>query len=106
MTEETRKSEADLAEEYNQTHDISGFDEGAAEPVEVRRNVTISVRFSEDEIAELRRRADELGVRVTALIRTAALENAHPRDWTLVWQMTTGLEEKVHELAELVSRRP
>jgi hypothetical protein len=67
------EDEARLARSYDETRDLSGFDEGLSEPVEVRRNVTISVRFSEDEIAALRDQANEAGLKVTALIRAAAL---------------------------------
>ena len=45
--------EAEFAPEYQNSRDLSAF-ETDAEPVEVRRNVTISVRFSDDEIAQLR----------------------------------------------------
>lgn len=73
-------TEAELAGYYDQTRDVSEFDESAAYPVEVRRNVTISVRFSEEEIATLRGRAEAAGVKVTAYIRAAALQQAAPLD--------------------------
>lgn len=75
-----REHEAALAEAYQDSHDLSGFDEDAAEPVEVRRNVTISVRFSDEEIAVLRERAESADVKVTAYIRAAALQQAVPLD--------------------------
>lgn len=73
-------SEAALADLYDQTHDVSEFDESAAYPAEVRRNVTISVRFSEEEIAALRREAEAAGIKVTAYIRAAALQAGAPVD--------------------------
>jgi predicted DNA-binding protein len=66
--------EAELARAYQNSRDLSAF-ETDAEPVEVRRNVTISVRFSDDEIARLRAMAEQTGMKVTAYIRTAALEH-------------------------------
>ena len=66
--------EAEFAREYQNSRDLSAF-ETDAEPVEVRRNVTISVRFSDDEIAQLRAMAEQTGMKVTAYIRTAALEH-------------------------------
>jgi len=66
--------EAELAREYQNFRDLSAF-ETDAEPVEVRRNVTISVRFSDDEIARLRAMAEQTGMKVTAYIRAAALEH-------------------------------
>lgn len=67
------KTEAELADMYNETRDVVGFVD-SPEPVEVRRGVTISVRFSDDEMQALRARATEAGVKVTAFIRSAALE--------------------------------
>ena len=66
--------EAELARAYQNSRDLSAF-ETDAEPVEVRRNVTISVRFSDDEIARLRAMAEQTGMKVTADIRPAALEH-------------------------------
>ena len=81
MAKSTRAvSEAELARHYDQTRDLSGFEGGAEEQAEVRRNVTISVRFSEEEIATLRSKADTAGEKVTAYIRSAALEQASPLD--------------------------
>jgi hypothetical protein len=71
---------AELAEHYDRTRDMSEFDEAAAYPVEVRRSVTISVRFSEDEIAQLRRAAEAAGLKLTAYIRAAALQAGSPVD--------------------------
>jgi uncharacterized protein (DUF1778 family) len=95
------KTEAELAEHYNETSDVSDF-EGTAEPVEVRRDVTISVRFSEDEIAALRERADIAGTRVTAFIRAAALEAEHPVDRAAVARLATAVEQQAHQLRKAV----
>lgn len=76
MSDTAQMSERELAEYYNRTEDLSGFDEAAAEPVQVRRDVTISVRFSADEIERVRAAADGSGEKVTAWIRAAALNAA------------------------------
>ncbi len=60
----TNKANAELADYYNDTEDLSGFDDANAVPVTVKRSVTISVRFSDKEIAELRARAEQAGVKV------------------------------------------
>ncbi|MFP5252924.1 MAG: plasmid mobilization protein [Actinomycetes bacterium] len=73
-------TEAELASYYDRTHDLSEFEGGEEFPVEIRRNVTISVRFSEEEMALLRARAEEAGEKVTAYIRAAALQQAAPLD--------------------------
>lgn len=74
------RPEVELAKDYDQTRDLTGFDGVPAEPVEVRRNVTISVRFSAEEIEVLRHRAREAGAKVTAYIRAAALQQDAPVD--------------------------
>jgi hypothetical protein len=48
--------------------------------VEVRRNVTISVRFSDREIAQVREMAEQAGMKVAAYIRAAALQRGLPVD--------------------------
>ncbi len=90
-------TEAELADYYDQTHDLSEFDEDDAYPTEVRRNVTISVRFSEEEIARLRAQADALGMKVTALIRSAALE-----DRESVLRALKQLEKQTQRLGSLI----
>lgn len=81
MSKSTRAvTEAELATQYEETRDLSGFEGGSVEPVEVRRSVTISVRFSDEEIALLRERAEGTGTKVTAYIRAAALQQAAPVD--------------------------
>lgn len=102
MTE--AKSEAELAAYYNETKDLSEFDLEHPEPVTVRRAVTISVRFSDDEIAALRKRADAAGVKVTSFIRAAALEATAPVDRAALSELARGLEQDAHRVVELVAR--
>ena len=100
MSDKTKgMTEAQLADYYDQTHDVSEFDEDAVYPSEVRRNVTISVRFSEEEIVRLRAQADALGMKVTALIRSAALE-----DRESVLRALTQLEKQAQQLGLLIRR--
>lgn len=97
-------TEAELADYYNRTEDVSDFDLSDPEPVTIRRNVTISVRFSEQEIAALRSRADEAGVKVTSYIRAAALEASDPVDRATLSQLARDLEQRAHDVAALVDR--
>lgn len=97
------KSEADLAAHYNQTRDLSGFDLENGEPISVRRSVTISVRFSEEEIARLRARAEQSGVKVTSFIRAAALEATSPVDRAALGELARELEKRAHDVAEYVA---
>ena len=97
-------SEAELADYYNETKDLSEFDLEHPEPVTVRRSVTISVRFSDEEIAELRARAEQAGVKVTSFIRAAALEAASPVDRVALGELARDLEQRAHQVAEFVAR--
>lgn len=98
MSDKTKgMTEAELAKYYDQTHDVSEFDDDAAYPVEVRRSVTISVRFSEEEIARLRTQAEAVGMKVTAFIRAAALAD---RDTVL--RALKQLEQDAQRLGTLI----
>jgi len=102
MTKEM--SEAELAEYYNRTRASSDFDDGEEVPITVKRNVTISVRFSDEEIAELRARAEQAGVKVTSFIRAAALEAASPVDRVALGELARDLGQRAHQVAEFVAR--
>ena len=66
--------------------------------------MTISVRFSVEEIAELRAQAEEAGVKVTSFIRAAALEASSPVDRVALSDLARDLEQRAHQVAELVAR--
>ena len=97
-------TEAELADHYNHTQDTSDFDERQEVQISVKRSVTISVRFSDMEIAELRARADLAGVKVTSFIRSAALEAASPVDRAALGELARDLEQRAHQVAEFVVR--
>jgi len=99
-----KMKEIELAEYYNITGDLSEFEGTPTEKVEVgRREVTISVRFSAEEIEALRRRADAANMKVTRFIRAAALEAEHPIDREAVAALAAGVEAQVHQLRAAVS---
>ena len=103
IMEKKQMSEAELADYYNRTGDLSEFEGAGTEPVEIgRRDVTISVRFSADEIDALRRCADAAGLKVTAFIRSAALEADRPLDREAIATLAAGVEAQVHQLREAV----
>jgi hypothetical protein len=104
MSDRTQRvSEPELAEYYNRTHDVSEFDESAELPVEVRRNVTISVRFTQEEIETLRRDADAAGVKVTAYIRAAALQASSPVDRKRLQAALRAVVEDVSRVERLLT---
>lgn len=99
-----KMTEAEMAEYYNATGDLSEFEGTPTEKVEIgRREVTISVRFSAEEIEALRRRADAANMKVTRFIRAAALEAEHPIDREAVAALAAGVEAQVHQLRVAVS---
>lgn len=72
-------NEAELADYYDRTHDLSGFDLEHPEPItgpRRRLDVTISVRFSPEEIDLLRAEAERADLKITTFIRTLALQHA------------------------------
>jgi hypothetical protein len=76
-------NDADLAEYYNSTHDVSEFEggevvESSAPPQPETRSVTISVRFSPSELAEVEKLAHAAGMRLTTFIRETALTAEDP----------------------------
>lgn len=99
-----KMTEAELAEYYNETEDISEFDLEHPEPVTIRRNVTISVRFSPEELEDLRARAEGAGVKVTSFIRAAALEATSPVDRAALGELARELERRAHDVATMVGR--
>ncbi|MGH3500405.1 MAG: plasmid mobilization protein [Nocardioidaceae bacterium] len=99
-------TEAELAKHYEETRDLSSFEGGTAEPVEVRRNVTISVRFSDEEIALLRSRAAAAGAKVTAYIRAAALQQAAPLDRLQLLHALEAASADVARAEELLRTTP
>lgn len=75
-------TDAELAAYYDSTHDLSEFEGGEVvelpKTVPETRSVTISVRFSPSELAELEQLAKGADMRVTAFIRAAALAAEEP----------------------------
>lgn len=77
-------TDAELAEYYNSTHDLAEFDGGETvtpaphDTMSQTRSVTLSVRLSPSELAELEERAVAAGMPVTTYIRAAALAAEEP----------------------------
>ena len=99
-----KMTEAELADDYNESKNLSEFDEVNAVSLTVKRSVTISVRFSDEEIQQLRARAERVGVKVTSFIRAAALEATSPVDRAALRELARDLEQRAHRVAELAAR--
>ncbi|MFT4085163.1 MAG: hypothetical protein QM638_21490 [Nocardioides sp.] len=97
------RADAKVAANYNETQDLTDFDPAESEPITIKRNVTISVRFSEEEITELRARAEQTSVKVTSFIRTAALEATRPIDRTALADLVRDLEQRAHQIVEFAA---
>jgi hypothetical protein len=103
MSETQGMTEAELAEYYDRSHDFSEFDQSGSFPVEVTRDVTISVRFSAEEIQALRREAEAAGVKVTAYIRAGALQASSPVDRRRLQEALRAVSEDVAQVQRLLT---
>lgn len=94
-------SDAELADYYNSTHDLSEFDGGEVVTTTPQahpesRSVTISVRFSPSELATIEELASAADMRLTAFIRAAALASEEPPiDRAEVLDLLTALRESL-----------
>lgn len=96
-------SEAALADYYDAQHDTSGF--GDPQPVQrpERLDITISVRFTPAEIADVRARAQAAGMKPTAYIRRCALEREEaPLDRTGLVRALDTLSRDLENLRQAV----
>ena len=99
-----------LADYYLTTGNLSEF---AADAVAVTRrrerlDVSITVRFTPDEIDALRVRADEQGMRVTALIRRLAVEHTGDTqivDLSVARRLAQAVAREVDALNEQLGNR-
>lgn len=81
MSKDTAPTEVEMADHYDATGDVSEFDDGQIVRFpRHRRDVVLSVRFSPSELDELRARAEQRGMKLTALVRAAALNEVTPVD--------------------------
>lgn len=97
-------TEAQLAE-YYQAHRDDTEEWDPAEPVTRpgRLDVTISVRFTAAEIAAVRERAGEAGMKPTAFIRESALGVDAPLNRGLLAKTFDRLRSDVEQLASVIS---
>ena len=71
-------TDAELADYYDQHHDLTDWSEPQQVDKPQRLEVTISVRFTPAEIATIRARADAANLKPTAYIRRCALAAEQP----------------------------
>lgn len=92
----------ELISEFENMSEINDADWGEPIPVTVRRNVTISVRFSADEIDTIRENADAAGMKVTAYIRQAALTGGETIDRDKVARAVATVSDDLDRVRRLV----
>jgi len=70
-----QQGEAEIAERYyERRHEDGDWDEPESLDKPVRLDVTLSVRFSREELEAVRTAAEQAGMKPTAFIRQAAVE--------------------------------
>lgn len=94
--------------DYDHDHRDDMDQWGDLEPIRKpeRLDVTISVRFTADEIAAVRQRALEAGVKPTVFIRRAALHGSTPLDRNLLARIVDDLRTHVERLASVMRIEP
>jgi len=95
----------DRLADYDHDHRDDMDQWGDLEPIRKpeRLDVTISVRFTADEIAAVRQRALEAGLKPTVFIREAALHRHNPLDRNLLAKIAGDLRTDVERLASILT---
>lgn len=88
--------------EFENMSQIDDTEWGEPVPVTVRRNVTISVRFSAEEIEAIRQRAEAAGMKVTAYIRQAAISGGDTIDRDKVASAVAAVSNDLDRVRRLI----
>lgn len=91
-----------MMSDFDGMTEINDADWGEPVPVTVRRNVTISVRFSAEEIAAIRQRAEAADMKVTAYIRQAAIGGGEPIDRDKVARAVDAVSSDLDRVRKLI----
>ena len=86
--------------DFEDMTEINDADWGEPVPATVRRNVTLSVRFSDEEIAAIR--AEAAGMKVTAYIRQAATSAGETIDREKVARAVDAVSSDLERVRQLV----
>lgn len=88
--------------EFENMSQVDDADWGEPVPVTVRRNVTISVRFSAEEIEAIRQQAEAAGMKVTAYIRQAAISGGDTIDRDKVASAVAAVSNDLDRVRRLI----
>ena len=104
---DTNMTEAELADYYDQTSDLSEFDDGEVVKIEPGpKDSIVSVRFAAGELQTVERRAAEAGMKLTAFIRAAALSSAQVVDLDRLRKVAAKLVADSQEIGRVVDLPP
>jgi uncharacterized protein (DUF1778 family) len=91
-----------MMSEFENMSQIDDADWGEPVSVTVRRNVTISVRFSAEEIDAIRQQAAAAGMKVTAYIRQAAISGGDTIDRDKVASAVAAVSNDLDRVRRLI----
>ena len=91
-----------MMSEFESMSQVDDADWGEPVPVTVRRNVTISVRFSAEEIEAIRQQAEATGMKVTAYIRQAAISGGDTIDRDKVASAVAAVSNDLDRVRRLI----
>jgi predicted DNA binding CopG/RHH family protein len=103
MTEPgTEATDAELADYYDRHRDLTTWGEPEPKRAAGRLDVTISVRFSADELAAVRARAEAAGLKPTTYIRRLVLTaDEAPLDRTRLARTVDALTRDLDDLRRM-----
>jgi molybdopterin-binding protein len=106
MTDTTEMTQAELADFYERTGDLSEFEGGDVVKVEPGpKDSIVSVRFAAGELAAVVRQADEADMKLTAYIRASALSGAHVVDLDRLREVAAKLVADSEEMSKVINLR-
>lgn len=103
MTDTTDMTEAELADYYDRTGDLSEFEGG--EVVEVDpgpKDSIVSVRFAAAELEAVERQAKQAGMKLTAFIRASALSGSQVVDLDRLRKVAAKLAADSEEMGKVI----
>lgn len=103
MTDTTNMTEAELADYYERTADLSEFEGGEVVKIEPGpKDSIVSVRFAAAELEAVERQAEEVGMKLTAFIRASALSGAQVVDLDRLRKVAAKLVADSQEMGKVV----
>jgi hypothetical protein len=97
-------TEAELADYYDRTGDLSEFEDGEVVEIEPGpKSSVVSVRFAPGELEAVEQQANKAGMKLTAFIRASALSGAHVVDLDRLRKVAAKLAADSEEMGKVVA---